>query len=665
MTLHITEMLVDLGPQGLFALTLGDAFYFPLPSQLYGYARWHQEGGAVHDRFALCMRHLPRATLLETLAAQRARLASAVPSVQGRVDWCAGQISDDYLESPSAAASMGQGVVILLFAGVAGQALFRIVDIPANRIISEETAASLCQRLKIKIPAYAQGLLAQAQLIASGSGYAFLLLGLQSKLLKLDHGKLTLSGIAHSDNIAQAVFSADFFFHDDNSSTICELVPLHADKPAHRYPPKYDKKAYRAFAAAAGMNRFAIGHQGGTVELIDGHGMFIDALRPNPRAPTDDQMHLSLSYAGNFLMAASWSGARVIDIDGKRVAEFAVPMDEEDSSLDQAHFSADLKYRASYMVTDHGVFTLSQKNLSHVTFSELTWQPLIIPARSSGEAGATASKGVLTKLVDKIRGRKKLPAYQKVLKNLVKPALALKETNKKQGENSSMYGTPSLPNDVAWPEYAGHKMLMLCQIDLSAAASLLTENLLPPAGVLMFFVSVDSEGEILQDEQFHPQAVSVLWLPQAVSEQGVVSHSGSGIAPRPMCLVKDKSELPQTDAAIIEAQLFSDDELEEYRAFFETTLPDGLSSGIRLGGYPATLQNNSLEAQAEYARSGQYPERDQHGWTNAARWRLLLQVDTDDEIMWGTDSGMLYFMIHDDDLRKRDFSRVVGLCAGL
>jgi uncharacterized protein YwqG len=32
--------------------------------------------------------------------------------------------------------------------------------------------------------------------------------------------------------------------------------------------------------------------------------------------------------------------------------------------------------------------------------------------------------------------------------------------------------------------------------------------------------------------------------------------------------------------------------------------------------------------------------------------------------MWGTDSGMLYFMIHEDDLARGDFSQVQAFCEG-
>ncbi len=45
--------------------------------------------------------------------------------------------------------------------------------------------------------------------------------------------------------------------------------------------------------------------------------------------------------------------------------------------------------------------------------------------------------------------------------------------------------------------------------------------------------------------------------------------------------------------------------------------------------------------------------------SGASEWRLLLQVDTDDDagMMWG-DCGRLYFWIRVDDLRRRDFDEV-------
>jgi uncharacterized protein YwqG len=81
----------------------------------------------------------------------------------------------------------------------------------------------------------------------------------------------------------------------------------------------------------------------------------------------------------------------------------------------------------------------------------------------------------------------------------------------------------------------------------------------------------------------------------------------------------------------------------------------------QLGGYPNPVQGEGMEREAQLASNGLRP-----GDPKAARiaggeadWRLLLQLDSDDDagMMWG-DSGKLYFWIARDALAKRDFSRV-------
>ncbi len=83
----------------------------------------------------------------------------------------------------------------------------------------------------------------------------------------------------------------------------------------------------------------------------------------------------------------------------------------------------------------------------------------------------------------------------------------------------------------------------------------------------------------------------------------------------------------------------------------------------RLGGVPHEIQN-PMEAECELARRGEdplalpYSRREEIADEAKARWRLLLQVDSDDAAgtMWG-DSGMLYYWIRDDDLAARRFDR--------
>lgn len=64
--------------------------------------------------------------------------------------------------------------------------------------------------------------------------------------------------------------------------------------------------------------------------------------------------------------------------------------------------------------------------------------------------------------------------------------------------------------------------------------------------------------------------------------------------------------------------------------------------GAHIGGYPYFTQSDPREYESRYR------ELD----------TILLQIDTDDEIMWG-DSGVANFFISAEDLAKRDFSRVL------
>ena len=83
----------------------------------------------------------------------------------------------------------------------------------------------------------------------------------------------------------------------------------------------------------------------------------------------------------------------------------------------------------------------------------------------------------------------------------------------------------------------------------------------------------------------------------------------------------------------------------------------------RLGGVPHEIQN-PMEAECELARRGEdplalpYSRREEIAEVAKARWRLLLQVDSDEAAgtMWG-DAGMLYYWIRDDDLAARRFDR--------
>jgi len=92
----------------------------------------------------------------------------------------------------------------------------------------------------------------------------------------------------------------------------------------------------------------------------------------------------------------------------------------------------------------------------------------------------------------------------------------------------------------------------------------------------------------------------------------------------------------------------------------ETPGPANYPPIHRLGGVPHEIQN-PMQAECELARRGEDPHAPPYSRLEEeakARWRLLLQVDSDDAagMMWG-DAGMLYYWIRDDDLAARRFDR--------
>ncbi|MCX6317000.1 MAG: DUF1963 domain-containing protein [Bacteroidetes bacterium] len=78
----------------------------------------------------------------------------------------------------------------------------------------------------------------------------------------------------------------------------------------------------------------------------------------------------------------------------------------------------------------------------------------------------------------------------------------------------------------------------------------------------------------------------------------------------------------------------------------ENELEESLHEELRFGGHKT----------GGYAFFTQMDPRENEKGT--AEYIVLLQIDTDDQIMWG-DSGVAHFFIHPTDLAKKDFSKVM------
>jgi len=86
----------------------------------------------------------------------------------------------------------------------------------------------------------------------------------------------------------------------------------------------------------------------------------------------------------------------------------------------------------------------------------------------------------------------------------------------------------------------------------------------------------------------------------------------------------------------------------------------------QIGGFPSPVQGDTMELECQLASNGIYAGEPDAYTTPRAKaleagardWRLLFQVDSDDDlkVMWG-DAGIIYFWIREEDARAGRFDK--------
>ena len=641
MALICFERIVDLGRAGVLTLTLDSTAYLPLPAADLGHAHWHAPDGQVHDRLAVCTRVPGAASLAAAVVQQRQRLARAAPSVRGRLDWTAARIADDtdgqYRELPHTAAALGPGRVLLMFGGVVEPRLIRIVDIPSGAVLAEEGVDALCERLAVKrlMPDHPF----DATLHASGGGWAALWLGSGFEVLALQDGRLERAATAVLGLSDRFAFTPErWFVHGPSDPAVRVLDAQHGGALLAQVTSPHARSGSLELASADEADRCLLAHPGGTIEWLDGEGRSLQALRPFPTLSRKDSVGVGrLSASGRY--ALCFGNEAFVVVDGEQARQAPIGALQMPQDHDPFSFEPTVLYRPDQQVTDQAWLHLHRGELRARPLSELDWTETVpVPARKPRGAPAPATD----------------PASWA---DLHKPARALRPLppGSLTGSASQLYGTPDLLA-ADWPRHEGRTMQLLCQIDLAAAAALGPLAPLPDDGFLWCFVALDAEGEVLIDELFNPVALQVLWRPTRTATPPPGAHAKDGAWPaQALQFASDSAEWPQPDAAIVDARRWKPKQLEAYRAFVDRLQPAGPAPGHRLGGYPTVVQHIDLEADAAATCPAAGP---------AAGWRLLLQLDSDDQVMWGTDTGRLYLLVPDADLARRDFTRVVAITQG-
>lgn len=227
---------------------------------------------------------------------------------------------------------------------------------------------------------------------------------------------------------------------------------------------------------------------------------------------------------------------------------------------------------------------------------------------------------------------------------------------------SKIGGEPYLPLDTAYPvDSNGNPLALLAQFNFSEIPSLPN---FPDRGILQFYIAADDLYGMNFDDQQQQSGFKVLYFEQVIADAAQLKQDFSDLE------FDEDAYLPFTGQYSIEFNLTSQpislgdfafapkilgvEELYDFEDRFEGgDFEDDFiepydevasASGHRLGGYPYFTQTDPR----------QYNEKVQD-------YVLLFQLDTDDaenEIMWG-DSGVGNFFIHPEDLKNRDFSKVL------
>jgi len=235
---------------------------------------------------------------------------------------------------------------------------------------------------------------------------------------------------------------------------------------------------------------------------------------------------------------------------------------------------------------------------------------------------------------------------------------------------SKIGGRPDLPSKFKWPKWKDEPMLFLAQLNLKEFAKYDVEGLLPKEGLLLFFY--DSTDSVFGFDPKDKGGWSVTYIDDkdpkltrtAPPKEPVSYHQF------PACELKFRVELtlPEWYSQAAQHAGITKDERERYCEVSGKLWEARQKQGRRLHqvlGHPFQIQTD-MALESQMVSNGVYmgdgngmsDPRFEKLFDGAVDWRLLFQLDSDPECNMGwSDSGMLYFWIREEDLKKKAFDK--------
>lgn len=214
---------------------------------------------------------------------------------------------------------------------------------------------------------------------------------------------------------------------------------------------------------------------------------------------------------------------------------------------------------------------------------------------------------------------------------------------------------PYLPKGFDYPvDEHGKPMLPLAQLNFAEMPHL---KGYPEKGILQFYIADSDIYGLDFDDPFNPQASRIVYFenPDLLQPQEdiaflkpiIYDNSSPVFVPHSLSFSLEKEYIGLEDVACQQNDVFNiydyieslpgdikeQVETEAYELF--------MGSGHKVGGYAYFTQSDPRA----------YDDK-------LSGYKLLFQMDTDEQIMWG-DAGVGNFFIHPDALAEKDFSRVM------
>lgn len=268
--------------------------------------------------------------------------------------------------------------------------------------------------------------------------------------------------------------------------------------------------------------------------------------------------------------------------------------------------------------------------------------------------------------------------YKQFILHEIRPTIRLRTTGTSCEElgKTKLGGCPDLPQKISWPSSKkdGSYLSFLGQINLEDISGFDEADLLPKTGMLYFFFHLDSgdDGKVIFSD-------AVVELKKAVAPEAFKEQKRSliqrlfTVKPRQRILKESQVEIykeysiPSWGALrLARIQKSTGTALKPLNAFREEIFEDSYeeeetetTANHRLIGNYRGIQHeyhelNFIETKIEDVEKTALPEIEK-----ALKWRLLFQLDSDDKLNWNyLDGGRIYFFIHEDDLKNKNFENV-------